>query len=420
MLELFRVKNFMSFKDSSILDFRALSYKQHKSHIIFPDNPTPDANYGILKTIAIYGANASGKSNLIKAMYSFRSYILDQIFDRRNNDSTPKMDIEPFALSDQDDTSEFEIVFRHNGHRFQYGIELKDNEIINEWYDIDGITVFDRNKEKITLGSKYQKLLKMFDKVPSNRPYISLLDFFGDKEVRQGITNDFVDFFDSCFHVFYEINLESSVKQRFVLPIEGRILDDVGFRNAVEKYIKRIDVGIERLDVVPERVTDKHTNEQKEKMKLTAVHNIFDERGHVIGEKQFDLSKESSGTLRFIQYIQSILEIQEKGGIFIIDELSARLHPMLTKLIVDLFQATENNEAQLVFSTHDLSLLNKNQFRRDEVVFVDKNDRGESKIYSLADLKVREDSSFSKEYIQGKYGAIPIFRNYTRGDENYA
>jgi len=91
--------------------------------------------------------------------------------------------------------------------------------------------------------------------------------------------------------------------------------------------------------------------------------------------------------------------------------MSARLHPLLTKLIVDIFQASNNKNAQLIFTTHDVSLLNSSQFRRDEIVFVDKNEKGESTLYALSDLKVREDATFSKEYLQGKYGAIPIF-NY--------
>ena len=412
MIELFKVKNFMSFKETSVLDFRALSYKQHKAHLLLPEHLTDDANNGILKTVAIYGANASGKSNLIKAMYSFKAFVLSQLYNKRYNDAILNMDLEPFMLSDSNDSSEFEVVFRHRGRRYQYGFEIIEDRIINEWYDIDGVTVYDRHDEQVSIGRKFQKQLKGYDKIPFNRLYISVLDFFGDEVVRKDITNGFVDFFDLCFHVFNEIDLETSVKRGLVLPIEGRILEDARYRHVVENYIKKIDVGIDRLEVVNETITDRKTNEQKEIKRLKTVHTVFDDSGAAVAEKQFDLSKESSGTIRFIQYIQRILEILEHGGVFVVDEMSARLHPMLTKLIVDLFQSNENTRAQLVFSTHDLSILNKDQFRRDEVVFVDKNEKGESRIYSLADLKVREDSSFSKDYIQGKYGAIPIFRNY--------
>ena len=101
----------------------------------------------------------------------------------------------------------------------------------------------------------------------------------------------------------------------------------------------------------------------------------------------------------------------DNGGVFIIDELTARLHPLLTKLIIDIVQSSSNSNAQFIFTTHDTSILNKNQFRRDEVVFIEKNNREESSMFALSDLKVREDASFSKDYLQAKYGAIPII-NY--------
>lgn len=92
------------------------------------------------------------------------------------------------------------------------------------------------------------------------------------------------------------------------------------------------------------------------------------------------------------------------------DELSARLHPLMTKMIVDIFDSDENEKAQLIFTTHDLTLLNRDQFRRDEIIMVDKDQHGQSLMYALSDLKVREDATFVKDYLQGKYGAIPIIR----------
>lgn len=160
-----------------------------------------------------------------------------------------------------------------------------------------------------------------------------------------------------------------------------------------------------------ETILNERTGKKKKEKVVRTVHDIYDEAGNVVGEKLFDLRQESTGTLRFLAYIQNIIEMISRGGVFIVDEMSARLHPLLTKLIVDIFCSSQNKKAQLIFTTHDISLLNYNQFRRDEVVFVDKNERGESTLYALSDLKVREDATFSKDYLQGKYGAIPIF-NY--------
>ena len=165
------------------------------------------------------------------------------------------------------------------------------------------------------------------------------------------------------------------------------------------------------MDVQTELIFDEQTGRKRKEEVVRTVHNIYDEDGNAVGEKLFDLRQESTGTLRFLAYIQNIIEMIADGGVFIVDEMSARLHPLLTKLIVDIFCSSQNQKAQLIFTTHDISLLNNNQFRRDEVVFVDKNERGESSLYALSDLRVREDATFHKDYLQGKYGAIPIF-NY--------
>ncbi|MOA22390.1 hypothetical protein D3C78_1429430 [compost metagenome] len=146
---------------------------------------------------------------------------------------------------------------------------------------------------------------------------------------------------------------------------------------------------------------------------IKTIHPVFNSNGDQVDTKSFDLTQESSGTLRFLSFIQEILILLERGGVFVIDELSARLHPLLTKFIVDLFQSdTNTNHAQLIFTTHDTSILNKEQFRRDEILFVDKSEFGVSSLYSLADLKmVRQDATYHKDYFNGKYGAIPILQN---------
>ena len=188
-------------------------------------------------------------------------------------------------------------------------------------------------------------------------------------------------------------------------------MEDKNFRKKVEEYLSKIDIGIKKLTVA----TIDHQKDDGKIIKqkiIKTVHDIYNDQGEVIGEKEFGLNQESTGTIRFLGYIQNVIEMINRGGVFIVDEMSARLHPLLTKLIVDIFQASKNESAQLIFTTHDISLLNHNQFRRDEVVFVDKNKMGESTLYALSDLKVREDATFNKDYLQGKYGAIPIF-NYS-------
>ena len=206
----------------------------------------------------------------------------------------------------------------------------------------------------MSFGSKYQKMLSAYKKLPAERLYIAVLEYFLEDDAKDTVLGDFISFFTEEYNVFSEILFESTVK-RLVgsIMLSKKLVSDKIYKEKIEHY------------------------------------------------------------LRFLAYIQNIIEMTTKGGVFIVDEMSARLHPLLTKLIVDIFCSTQNEKAQLIFTTHDISLLNYNQFRRDEIVFVDKNERGESILYALSDLKVREDATFSKDYLQGKYGAIPIF-NYDK------
>ena len=413
MLVMFKVKNFMSFRDEAILDLRATSYVQHPSHLL-----RVNEKYNLLKTVALYGANASGKSNFISAMYFFEKYIFSQFISNKESDSLDqtkqfRYDLEPFALSkEKDKVSEFDIIFVRNKKQFQYGFECTNESVVSEWYFIDDKKVYERIGSAITYGSKFSGLLSPYNKIPSERLYISVLEYFLEDEAKKTILSDFVDFFRQEYNVYSEILFESTVKGiAGIVGYSTQLLDNRKFREKVEQYLRLIDVGIKRLDIQIETITNERTGKQEKTKVIRTVHDIFDKTGNAVGEQKFDLYQESSGTLRFFAFIQKVIRMTSRGGVFIVDELSARLHPLLTKMIVDIFSSKANTKAQLIFTTHDVSLLNKDQFRRDEVVFIDKNNRGESKLYALSDLRVREDASFSKDYLQGKYGAIPIF-NY--------
>ena len=412
MLLMFKVKNYTSFKNEAILDMRATAYVQHPTHVMQVND-----KLGLLKTTALYGANASGKSNLISAMFFFEQYIFSQFINKNENQDFEsnkigvKMKLEPFSLSNEtNDASEFDIIFLHNNKQIQYGFECTSKEVLTEWLYINDKKVFERTGIELSFGSKYQKMLGAYKKLPAERLYIAVLEYFLDEEGKKVILDDFISFFNKEYNVFTEILFESTVKGLAgMVGLSKKLVSNKGYRNKVEQYLRLVDVGIKRLDVQTETIFDERTGKKKKEKVIRTVHNIYDETGNVVGEKLFDLHQESTGTLRFLAYIQNVIEMISKGGVFIVDEMSARLHPLLTKLIVDIFCSSQNTKAQLIFTTHDISLLNNNQFRRDEVVFIDKNERGESSLYALSDLKVREDATFNKDYLQGKYGAIPIF-----------
>lgn len=197
MLVMFKVKNYTSFKNESILDMRATAYVQHPTHVI----PVND-NFGLLKTTALYGANASGKSNLISAMFFFEQYIFSQFINKKENEEIEhgeagmNMKLEPFTLSDKgNEASEFDIIFLRNGKQIQYGFECTHKEVLNEWMFIDDKKVFERTGTELSFGSKYQKMLGAYKKLPAERLYIAVLEYFLDEEAKEIILGDFISFF---------------------------------------------------------------------------------------------------------------------------------------------------------------------------------------------------------------------------------
>ena len=290
--------------------------------------------------------------------------------------------------------------------------------MLEEWYYIDNEKVFERKKEKVSHGKKFKQILGIYNKISNERLYISILDYFLDHEQKRLLLSDFIYFFSKEYNIFFEIFLEASIKNiAYGVSFSKRLENDKKYLSKVVKYIRAIDIGIENI-VVESKITIDNVGKETVQKTLKTVHNIYDSNGIVVDSIKFDLLQESTGTIRFLSFIQRVIDTIEKGGVFIVDELSSRLHPMLTKLIIDIFQSEDNKKAQLIFTTHDISLLNKEQFRRDEIVFIDKDETGISKLYSLSDLKIREDATFNKDYMQGKYGAIPVFNlnNLFNGD----
>lgn len=413
MLIMFRVKNFASFKDEVILDMRAVSYENMKSHVIESEKNK------VVKTLAIYGKNASGKSNLISALYYFESFVYNQFFKDENDeidfrDKKPNVRRSIFKLSEEiDNASEFEIIFYHDQKTYQYGFCIEDipekkiYTIKEEWFLVNDELIFDRKDSVITIGEKYVNELKGMSRKRINRLYIGVLDYFAEEDAQiKTIIDGFKEYLEYKFNVYFELYLEGSVKGiASNVSFSQRLVEDEEYKKTVEKFIIVADVGITGLSI--EENLDEKTKES-DPFDIKTIHNVYNDNGEVVGQEKFDLSLESSGTIRYFSFIQAILNIIEIGGVFVVDEMSARLHPILTKFIIDLFQEEKNKKTQLIFTTHDISLMNKNQFRRDEIAFVEKNQQGKSTLYTLADINVRTDTNFSRDYLLGKYGAIPV------------
>ena len=414
MLIQFRFKNFASFKEEAILDLRALSYKDKKNHVLRVGNNK------VVKTLGIFGANASGKSNLVSALYFFESFVFNQFYneEKREDDisrSDRKISIKNsrYRLSSaSDNRQEFEILFYCDNTTYQYGFaieyhkNMQDYSIIEEWLLANDKQIFERENNKISPGREYISELKSIAKAREDRLYIGILDYFGEGNVKYHI-DSIKKYFKYNFNIYFELYIESSVKG-FVSPAFSgkKLYEDEEYKRNVEGFIRAADIGIKRLEVVLI-----HTGENRTSYRIKTVHDVYSPEGNIVGEEIFDIEDESSGTIRYMAFIRSFLDSINNGGVFIVDELTARLHPVLAKFIVDLYQNENNDKAQLIFTTHDVSLMTRDQFRRDEIAFVDKSVQGESTIYTLADLRVRSDASFLKDYLSGKYGAVPIIKD---------
>lgn len=419
MLVFFRLKNVSSFRDDCILDMRATQISGHPSHVV------ELAPYSLLKACAVYGANASGKSNLVAGMYHFRQFILGQLLRAPEGSGAQfvgelqRKGIEGFLLQEgHNGNSEMEIAFVRNGKLIEYGFVLGESEIVEEWLSIEDKPIYTRYAESIEMGRGYKSLLKKYDNFPKHRLFLSVLDFFLEGEEREKILSDLLQFLDKEFIVYSELLFESSVKGLGESsPVTSRLTEDASFRSKVEQYLRHVGVGIKGLEIRKERVFDEQSQQMLEKKQVYTLHSVFDDKGEEIATQAFYLQKESMGTLRFLGYIQYILECIEQGGVCIIDELSARLHPLLSRLIVQLFTTAQNKNAQLIFTTHDVSLLDANVLRKDAIALIDKDSYGVSRLYALSDFKSLDESMLSKAYLRGKYGAIPIFSTIVESED---
>lgn len=395
MLIQFSAKNFMSFKERATLDMTVInSYKEHPSHVI---DIGKKEKY--LKTTAIYGANASGKSNFLEAFQSFKNIIRTSFntVDPRMKKYILDEEYAPFLFEDKRDNTEFEIIYIQGEFEYQYGFEYNDKQIVNEWLYRKKIEtnrrvrVFERvNTRDILFGSSVKKDVELYaEQVPDDA---LILSFFGRLKLK---TNIFQSVYQTIFFSFFVIDTDS-FEEVFDVQLKSAIDSSVGKRKLLQF-----------LDAIESGIDDIFYKENNEEVDFYTIH-----RGREGEEYHLDLMRESSGTLKSITIFLIAHQVIEMEGLLIVDELNTKLHPLLLKFIVDIFYE-ENSTAQLIYTTHDTTLLDKKFFRRDQIWFVQKNDYGESELVALSEFKVRSDASFEKDYLAGVYGGIPLLKDFS-------
>lgn len=402
MLIQFSFKNFKSFKDETTLDMTASSIKEHLDKIIDKDNNK------YLKVTAIYGANASGKSNVIEAFSHMKKIILDSFTEEAKWQNIPLKKFKFDEISKKS-TSTFEVFFKYNNETYQYGFELDNYSIKEEWL----------YKEKKVKYKKFELVFARknneFELSKELKIYNEMLNGLSEKTlILSFLANIKIEDIKNTYEWFKEtkvLNLENFYTKDNLsefLPkelLEGNLSAKKNFNN----FLSDIDVGIK--DIKIEEINSK----EKNKYNILSIHLNNDNN-----EKEYlPISEESDGTLKMISLYSDIEKCINKGGTIFIDELDAKLHPLLTKYLIQKFhnKNTNPNNAQLIYTTHDVINLKKEIFRRDEVWFVEKNSKNESSLYSLVEykidnIKIRNDASYNKDYLLGKYGALPLLKEF--------
>jgi AAA15 family ATPase/GTPase len=418
MLVQFTVENFRSIKES--VTFSMVSGSNNKINMF------DVRNYQLLSSAVIYGANASGKSNILNAFNFMKSMVLN---NSKIMQSTDRLPHEPFRLSTDTEnaSSTFEVVFFQHGIKYRYGFEADNTTVFSEWLFSDEkgkeARLFfrdsDKNPEMYINPDKFTEGKGL--KVLPNSLFIWKCDQEGG-EIAQAI-----------LVWFKNVNLLHGMKPSNYLNYTIRQMESDEFRKELVKLVKAADLGIRDLIVDKKEISKSDfektvpnippVESSSFKIGLHAIHEKFDEKGNASGLETFNLTgnDESEGTKKFFCLSAPFIDTLKNGRILIVDELDASLHPMLTMALLSLFNNPSINKmnAQLIFATHDTNLLNQNIFHKSQIWFTEKDLFGATHLSSLVEFKnVRPEADIKKHYIQGKFGAIPYLGTFSFQEEN--
>ena len=395
-----RLSNFFSINEEVVLDMQAASLQTKESKDLL-GNTFVCNDERILKTVAIYGANASGKSNVIKAIRA----CVQMIFESHNYNENTVFSFTPFKFGDVGKPSKFYIRFMIEGVEYEYSFTLTNTEIITE-----ELYFYPMGRKKLVFARDERKgpdkkeiyefrtaIRRPMDVAAKKTLFVSRASQM-DREVAKDVFRYFNERFILNYLGYNSYSIESllnSNKDLILKVLKIADSDIVDIRSQHE------------LRPLTTAVFDSQSNQlisrddiQKPQLKITTFHKNNP-------EVPFDFySEESSGTQEFFHMMLTILNIIRNNKVLLIDEISSGLHVKLVEYILNLFHQSES--AQLIFSTHNTNLLNMKKIRKDQVYFVNKRDDGSSDLYSLFDYKdFRETMDAEKAYLQGRFDAIP-------------
>jgi uncharacterized protein len=405
MLIEFSVGNYRSFKEAVTFSMVAAPNDVYENltetNNLFP--ATKELN--LLKSAAVYGANASGKSNLVRAVSFMKEFAISSALGTRITD---KIGTELYRLNveSEREPSYFEIIFMVKNTRYRYGFEV-DREIVqSEWLyqtlRTKEVQLFNRERSKFKVSNKFSEGTSLQVRTRKNSLFLSVVaQFNGD------IATDIIDWFNDL-SIFNNLDDDDYDNLTIDALFKGHRTQDL------ISLVTSFDLGIEDIKMVKAPIPGIPDAIAYE---ITTTHWKYDDKGTQVSLEDFELDdNESAGTQKLFKLSGLLINILELGEILIVDELDARLHPLISCAIVKLFNSpiTNPRNAQLIFTTHDTNLLSGKLFRKDQVWFTEKNRYGATDLYSLVEYNIPDDAPFEQDYIAGRYGAIPFIGDLNR------
>jgi len=400
----FSVKNFRSFEKEEVLNLSAGKGSELRDSNTFEFSQ----NQRLVRSAVIYGPNAGGKSNLIRAIFFLQQFVLASSTAYQEKQKIP---LQPFRLNakSQNEPSEFSIDFVCNDVRFTYHVALTEDQIVSE-----ELYAYPKNYRQTWFTRKWNLSSKAYEwyqgpnfkgehkvweqMTRSNALYLSTAVQFNSEQLKP----IFLWFRDQLV-----ILLKNGPAQEiyFNPDLTFQFLKDPNTAPWIHKFMECADIGIENFHLIEEETPP------IKKVAVRTQHKMFDSDQKVLFDLFLD---ESDGTQRLFSQAGGWLKALREGLVLFVDELDLHLHPNIVRYLIELFHSPKTNlkNAQLIFTTHDTSLLDSDLFRRDQVWFVQKDEQQGSRLYSLLDFKPRKGEAIGKGYLQGRYGALPFIGKF--------
>ncbi len=413
MLIEFSVANYRSIRDSQSLSLVADQGRERKTENSFDSGASSTPR--LLRSAVIYGPNAAGKSNLVRALHFVRQFVRGSASTQRGE----AIDVTPFRLAAEtrDAPSEFEILFIEDGMRYQYGFSATAERIYEEW-----LFAYPASRAQRWFSRR-------FDEKENDYEWYFGPSFKGQKKLLEEATRPNALFLSTAVQLnneqlqpvfdWFDKRLVV-VLSRGEFPIEyehytAQRCRDTQDRQAVLRFLQEADLGIDGLNIKTSKITDDDLPSElpdqlrrdligKEKLSIGFLHE-HNESSEMIS---FGLPEESDGTHNMFALAGPWLDVLEKGMVMVMDELDTSLHPKLVRYLVELMHGAESNpnNAQLIFTTHDVTL-QEGVFRRDQIWFVEKDEDRSTHCYPLTDFSPRKGEAIERGYLRGRYGALP-------------